>query len=121
MKFLVVDDSSTMRMLMKRTLRQAGFGGHIVEEAENGADALEKIQIDQPDLVLCDWNMPVMTGIRLLETLRDLGIRVKFGFVTAEGTPEMRAKATARGAQFLISKPFTSLEFEYSLSELLAA
>jgi len=121
MKILVVDDSRTMRMIVKRTLRQAGYGKLEVEEAENGAEALEKILVSQPDMVLCDWNMPVMTGIELLEALRDEGIDVKFGFVTSEGTPEMRAKAQAGGALFLIAKPFTALHFEDALGEHLAA
>jgi len=121
MKILIVDDSRTMRMIVKRTLRQAGYGGHAVDEAENGAVALEKIMADEPDIVLCDWNMPVMTGIELLEALRAEGCRVKFGFVTSEGTPEMRAKASAGGALFLIAKPFTAFNFEEALGQHLAA
>jgi two-component system chemotaxis response regulator CheY len=82
MDILIVDDSRTMRMIVKRTLRQAGFGSHSVREAENGHDALNQIKTKKPDLILCDWNMPVMTGIELLNALNDARIRVKFGFVT---------------------------------------
>jgi len=121
MKILIVDDSRTMRMIVKRTLRQAGYGGHKVDEAENGAVALEMILADPPDMVLCDWNMPVMSGIELLEVLQAEGLDCKFGFVTSEGTPEMRAKAQAGGALFLIAKPFTALHFENALGQHLAA
>ena len=116
MNILVVDDSTAMRMMVVRTLRQAGYGGNDVEQAEDGAIALDKIRAKRPDLVLADWNMPNMTGIELLNTLRAEGIDVDFGFVTTESTREMRRKATAAGAKFLISKPFTVESFEKVLS-----
>ena len=116
MKILVVDDSSAMRMMVVRTLRQAGFGGNDVEQAEDGAVALEKIRASCPDLVLADWNMPNMTGIELLNALRAENNEVDFGFITTESTQEMRRKATDAGAKFLISKPFTVESFEKVLS-----
>ncbi|MED5371971.1 MAG: response regulator [Myxococcota bacterium] len=115
-RILVVDDSRAMRMIVKRTLRQAGFGSHTIEEAEHGQDALDKIQANEPDLILSDWNMPVMNGLELLETLRGQGQNIKFGFVTSEGTPEMRTKASDAGALFLIAKPFTAFTFEQTLN-----
>ena len=120
MHILVVDDSSAMRMMVVRTLRQAGFGGKDVDQAEDGAIALEKIRARVPDLVLADWNMPNMTGIELLETLRAENIDVTFGFITTESTKEMREKATDAGAQFLISKPFTVESFEKVLSTVIS-
>ena len=69
MKIMIVDDSAAMRMIVKKTLRQAGFEGHEISEAEDGAKALAAIQSASPDLVLSDWNMPNMTGIELLEKL----------------------------------------------------
>ncbi len=119
MKILVVDDSRTMRMIVKRTLRQAGFGGHSVEEAENGVDAIQKIKANLPDLILCDWNMPKMTGIELLTRLNRAGLKIRFGFVTSESTPEMRARAHAAGALFLIAKPFNPSTFEEALRPVL--
>ena len=119
MKILVVDDSSAMRMMVVRTLRQAGFGGNDVEQAEDGADALEQIRKSTPDLVLADWNMPNMTGIELLEALRAEDNGVTFGFITTESTQEMRQRATDAGAQFLISKPFTVDSFEKVLSTVI--
>lgn len=119
MKILVVDDSAAMRMMIVRTLRQAGFGGKDVEQAEDGAIALECVRKKVPDLVLADWNMPNMTGIELLEALRGEDIDVTFGFITTESTTEMRKRATDAGAQFLIAKPFTVDSFEKVLSTIL--
>lgn len=111
MKILIIDDSKAMRMIVKRTLKQAGYGDASMSEATNGKEGLTAIQADTPDLVLCDWNMPEMTGIELLRELRAEGNDVKFGFVTSEGTPEMRQQAQESGAVFLISKPFTADTF----------
>ena len=116
MNIPVVDDSTAMRMMVVRTLRQAGFGGKNVDQAEDGAVALESIRKKRPDLVLADWNMPNMTGIELLHALRTEGIDVNFGFITTESTQEMRKKATEAGARFLIAKPFTVESFEKALS-----
>jgi two-component system, chemotaxis family, chemotaxis protein CheY len=112
MKILIVDDSTAMRMIVRKTLRLAGFDGHEFAEADDGAKALAAITSAAPDLVLSDWNMPNMTGIELLENLNKAGIKVKFGFVTTEATPDMRQRASAAGATFLISKPFTPESFK---------
>jgi two-component system chemotaxis response regulator CheY len=119
MKILVADDSRVMRQIVTRTLRQAGFSGHDLVEAENGRAALETIQGERPDLVLSDWNMPEMTGIELLRELRSSGEQVPFGFVTSEGSPEMRQAAEDAGALFLIAKPFTPEAFREALEPVL--
>ncbi len=119
MNILVVDDSAAMRSMIIRTLRQAGFGGNDVSQAEDGAVALEAIRKSTPDLVLADWNMPNMTGIELLEALKEEGIKTIFGFITTEATADMRAKASAGGARFLISKPFSVESFEKVLGAVL--
>jgi two-component system chemotaxis response regulator CheY len=112
MKILIADDSRVMRQIVTRTLRQAGYSGHELIEASNGVEAFELVQSEQPDLVLSDWNMPEMTGIELLDELRSTGSTVPFGFVTSEGSTEMRARAAASGALFLIAKPFTAEAFQ---------
>jgi two-component system, chemotaxis family, chemotaxis protein CheY len=115
MKILVVDDSKAMRMIVIRTLRQAGFDGHEIIEAENGALGLESIAANKPDIVLSDWNMPEMTGIELLTALRAKGDSTTFGFVTSETTPEMREQAITGGASFVLAKPFTPEEMAESI------
>lgn len=121
MKILVVDDSKAMRMMVIRTLRQAGFGDAQVTEAENGKDGLAKVASTAPDLILCDWNMPEMNGIEFLKALRASGNKTTFGFVTSEGGADMRAQATDAGAAFLITKPFTADRFADQLNEVLKA
>ena len=92
-KILVADDSKVMRQIVVRTLRQAGYGGHDIVEAENGRDCLEKALAEKPDLILSDWNMPEMNGIDCLAALRGSGSTIPFGFVTSEGSEDMRARA----------------------------
>lgn len=119
MKVLVIDDSRAMRMIVKRTIAQAeGFAGADISEAADGKEGLEAIRAETPDLVLCDWNMPEMTGIELLDALRAEGNDVTFGFVTSESTPEMYERAMASGAAFLVTKPFTARNFELALARV---
>ena len=70
MSIMIIEDSKPMRNLIKRTLKQAGFGDHEVFEAGDGVEGLELIKSHSPDLVLCDWNMPKMNGMELLKTLK---------------------------------------------------
>lgn len=107
MKVLIVDDSRAMRMIVKRTLGQTDLGKCDIVEAENGADGLSKVQSEQPDLVLCDWNMPGTSGIEFLGQLRETGSQVTFGFITSESGEAVKTRAMEAGAQFLITKPFT--------------
>lgn len=116
MKIMIVDDSAAMRMIVKKTLRQAGFEGHEISEAEDGEKALAAIASSSPDLVLSDWNMPRMTGIELLEKLAAAGLKFIFGFITTEATHEQRTRASTAGASFLISKPFTPESLKAALA-----
>ncbi|MBI4878654.1 MAG: response regulator [Planctomycetes bacterium] len=120
MKILIVDDSRAMRMIVMRTLRQAGFADHKLAEAANGAEALKSIESEPPDLVLCDWNMPEMSGIELLGRLRAEGRGVKFGFVTSEGNPEMKTTARDAGALFFVTKPFSVEAFQDALASVIS-
>mgnify|MGYP001457861963 CR=1 FL=1 len=118
MSILIVEDSKPMRTLIKRTLKQAGFGEHEVLEAEDGAEGLQLIRGAKPDLVLADWNMPQMNGLELLRALRFEDNQVKFGFVTSEQSEQMRADAADAGALFLIGKPFTAEGFNRELTKV---
>jgi two-component system chemotaxis response regulator CheY len=118
-KILIVDDSNMMRSMVKRTLGQAGFSGHEIAEAPDGAAALAHIGGNATDIVLSDWNMPNMTGIELLQALRAAGNEIPFVFVTSEGTPQMRTLASKEGCAGLIEKPFTAEAFQRVLGGLL--
>jgi len=119
MDILLVDDSRTMRMIVQRAIRQAGYRGLIIGEAENGAQALEKLRGVRPKVILSDWNMPEMSGIDFLLQLRAEQNLVPFGFITSEASIEIKKLAISSGAAFLISKPFSPEDVEKALSPIL--
>ncbi|WP_066465417.1 response regulator [Sanguibacter suarezii] len=119
MYVLVADDSRVMRQIVIRTLRQAGYDWKIIEAAD-GQEVYDLALAEQPDLILSDWNMPNATGIEALTALRQAGCDIPFGFVTSEGSQEMRDQAEAAGALFLVAKPFTAESFREVLEPVLA-
>lgn len=119
MQILVVDDSKAMRSIVMRAVRQAGYDAVTFVEATNGAEALKLVRATPPDLVLADWNMPEMSGIELLKTLRAEGNQTKVGFVTSESDPAMRDLAFQSGALFMITKPFTPEALKAALGPVL--
>lgn len=120
MKILVVDDSRAMRMIVIRTLKQCNLGDFEIDQAENGRDALEKIENERYGLVLSDWNMPEMKGIELLRELREKGNTTRLGFITSESSGDVIAEAEEAGAAFLLTKPFTAESMELLLKPVLA-
>lgn len=108
MKILVVDDFSTMRRIIKNILREIGY--HNVEEAEDGAKALEKLKLTPFDFVVTDWNMPNMPGIELLKEIRkDPELKaIPVLMVTAESQKENVVQAVEAGVNNYIVKPFTA-------------
>lgn len=119
MKVLIVDDSTAMRMIVKRSLKSAGFDGITIVEAPDGAQGYAAFKKEEPDVVLSDWNMPEMTGIEFLKKVREDGSDVKFGFVTTESTAPMRKQAEEAGVDFMIAKPFTDESFQSALKPIL--
>jgi two-component system, chemotaxis family, chemotaxis protein CheY len=119
MDILLVDDSKTMRGIVQRAIRQAGFRGLTVGEAGNGVQALEKLRADQPKLILSDWNMPEMSGIDFLVQVRASANRVPFGFITSEASAAIKELAMNSGANFLITKPFSPETMQEALSPIL--
>ena len=117
MKVLIVDDSKAMRMIVQRSLKQAGYVDAHILEASNGIEALQVIDNDAPDFVLSDWNMPEMKGIDLLKTLRANGNNIRLGFITSESSTEVLRAATDAGAAFVITKPFQAGAFSKILSK----
>jgi len=107
MKFLIIDDSNAMRKIIIRTLKQAGYEDHSFLEAADGREGLKLIENMRPDVVLTDWHMPEMSGIELLQVLKEQGSKVKIGLVTTERSPEKMQMAQELGALFVVNKPFT--------------
>jgi len=106
-------------MIVQRAIRQAGYRSLTVGEAENGAQALEKLQGEKPMLILSDWNMPEMSGIDLLVRVRASQGNVPFGFITSENSAGIRELAMQSGANFLICKPFSPEDVQDALSPIL--
>ena len=115
MNLLVVDDSKAMRMIVKRTLRQAGYGDATVQEASNGKEALDALDGFDADLVLCDWNMPGINGVELLRQIRSVDPNVPFLMVTGRDDIESVVEAKASGVTAYIRKPFSSAQLEAKL------
>jgi two-component system chemotaxis response regulator CheY len=119
MDILLVDDSKTMRGIVQRAIRQAGFRGLSVGEAENGVQGLEKLRTEKPKLVLSDWNMPEMSGIEFLVQVRASENKVPFGFITSEASAAIKQLAMDSGASFLITKPFSPEDVQEALTPIL--
>jgi len=105
---IVIDDSSAMRMILRRTLSSMGFK---VVDAVNGRDALDKLaNLDYvPDVALIDWNMPEMDGLTFVQTVRDdpRYRRLSLLMVTTESEQSQIVRALAAGAHEYLIKPFT--------------
>lgn len=119
MKILIVDDSKAMRLLITRALKELGLGASVFLEAPDGNQALKKVEEAQPDLIFCDFNMPGMSGMEVLQTLRAREIGTRFGFVTSEASDELRRESEKHGAQFVITKPFTAAHINLALMPVL--
>ncbi len=107
MKILLVDDSATMRRIQKTQLATLGITD--VDEAENGSDAINKLYAASYDVVLLDWNMPVMDGFTFLKQVRADGTykNVKIIMCTSESEKSRVVEALKAGANNYIVKPFT--------------
>ncbi|EEG07633.1 chemotaxis response regulator CheY [Pseudogulbenkiania ferrooxidans] len=121
LRFLVVDDFSTMRRIVRNLLKELGFTN--VDEAEDGQVALHKLKTQHFDFVVSDWNMPNMTGIELLKAVRaDQQLKpLPFLMITAEAKRENIIEAAMAGASGYIVKPFTAATLEEKLNKIFQA
>lgn len=104
MKVMVIDDSQMVRTMVGRALSGSGY---TVIEATDGTDALHKLAAHADTrLVVCDVNMPRMSGIEFLEALNSRGVTVPVVMLTTEGQPELIQRAKTLGAKGWIVKPF---------------
>ena len=117
-KFLVVDDFSTMRRIVRNLLKELGYTN--VDEAEDGVQALVKLRSDKYDFVVSDWNMPKMDGLTMLKQIRSDEILSKLPvlMVTAEAKKENIIEAAKAGASGYVVKPFTAATLEEKLSKI---
>lgn len=118
LKFLVVDDFSTMRRIVRNLLKELGFTN--VDEAEDGAVALGKLREGNFEFVVSDWNMPNMDGLQLLQAVRaDPGLRhLPVLMITAEAKKENIIAAAQAGAHGYIVKPFTAATLNDKLAKI---
>jgi two-component system chemotaxis response regulator CheY len=120
-KFLVVDDFSTMRRIIRNLLKELGFNN--VEEAEDGVQALNTLKNGGFQFVISDWNMPNMTGIDLLRSIRaDAALKhIPVLMVTAEAKKENIISAAQAGASGYVVKPFTAATLDEKLTKIFKA
>ena len=118
LRILVVDDFSTMRRIVRQLLKELGFSN--IEEAEDGAMALSKLQSEPFDFVVSDWNMPNMPGIDLLRAIRgDEKLKhLPVLMITAEARKENIIEAAQAGASGYIVKPFTAATLDEKLKKI---
>lgn len=118
MRFLVVDDFSTMRRIVRNLLKELGFTN--VDEAEDGQIALSKLQAGGFDFVVTDWNMPNMDGLTLLQTIRATPTlkHLPVLMVTAEAKKENIIAAAQAGASGYVVKPFTAATLGEKLQKI---
>lgn len=117
-KFLVVDDFSTMRRIVRNLLKELGYSN--VDEAEDGAMALSKLKNETFDFVISDWNMPVMNGLDMLKSIRADATLAKLPvlMVTAEAKKENIIAAAQAGANGYVVKPFTAATLDEKLAKI---
>jgi len=121
MKFLVVDDFSTMRRIIKNLLHDLGYSN--VSEADDGNTALPMLQQGDFDFLITDWNMPGMPGLDLLKAVRaDAKLKgMPVLMLTAESKREQIVEAAQAGVNGYVIKPFTAVTLKEKLDKILEA
>lgn len=121
MRVLIVDDSSLMRQIVERSLRQAGFDIAEVLEASNGAEGLAVLSQHKVDLVLCDINMPIMNGLDFVKRLPTVSNAkgVPVVMITTESSEGYVKQAISLGARGYIRKPFTPAQVKEHITPML--
>ncbi len=120
---LIVDDSSVMRKIVERALRQAGLDPLVVHEAASGNEGLDVLKERPVDLILSDINMPSMDGLEFLRQIQaqNLAPGVPVVMITTESSEEHVKQAIQAGARGYIRKPFTAEQVKERVLPLLSA
>ena len=118
---MIVDDSATMRKIIMRTVRMSGLKFDRTEEAGSGVEALQKLEGKPVDVMLCDVNMPEMSGTELVKKARQMVTckSTKIVMVSTESAQDFINQIMTDGADAYITKPFTPEKFQEKLAPLL--
>src|SRR5260370_25722991 len=116
-KILVVDDDASMRTWTRRRLARRGFAN--LAEAEGGARALRLLEAARVDLVICDWNMPAMSGMELFARARSLRPDLPFLMLTGRADAESHAAARQAGVAAFLVKPISAPDLKVQIAYLL--
>jgi len=111
MKILLVDDSRAQRFIEKKILTDKGVAESAIDEAPNGAEALNKAKAENYSLIILDWNMPEMDGLAFGKRLREEGLSTPVIMVTSEGEKSKIDAALAAGINDFITKPLDADQF----------
>jgi two-component system chemotaxis response regulator CheY len=122
-QILIVDDSSVMRKIVERALRQAGLDPMIVHEAGNGIEGLEALKAGKMDMILSDINMPSMDGLEFVRQIKEQNLApgVPIVMITTESSEQHVKQAILSGARGYIRKPFTAEQVKERVLPLLNA
>jgi len=111
LKFLIVDDSRAIQAIIRRAILRCGYEPIEVKTALDGEQALDLVESFVPDLIITDWHMPKVSGLEMVQALRQMGhTSIRVGFVTTEKTPALLDQAISNGALFILHKPFNDDE-----------
>jgi len=113
---MIVDDSTTMRKIIKHHLNQLGYAK--IVEASNGAEGLKKLDEEDINLIICDWNMPEMNGLQFLHALKERGKNPPVIMLTTVNTEEEVMAALKAGATSYITKPFTRDDLKEKIEKI---
>ncbi|MBV8617787.1 MAG: response regulator [Curvibacter sp.] len=117
LKFLIVDDSRAMQAIIRRSILTCGYPQPEIRTAADGEQALDMIEGFQPHLVITDWHMPKVSGLEMLQALRQLQYKnIRVGFITTEKTEALLNEAKVNGAVFILHKPFEDRELQEAVS-----
>ncbi len=119
LRVLIVEDQMEARLLLKNML--SSFGIHQVFEAKDGRKAFDFIDeaIDMIDLIICDWNMPEMSGVELLRQFRSVNFETPFLMITGRSDKESVMEAKLSGVSGYIAKPFSPDQLEAKIRSIL--
>lgn len=109
MKIFIVDDEDSIRNSVEQMLKEQGFS---VEQFQNGKEAFNRMNHESPDLIILDWDMPVMDGITFLEQIRLSHFQTPVIFLTINEKEEYRIEGLEKGADDYICKPFSMAELK---------